>query len=105
MSVAAGLPSGRNALPSTSSSASYLPGPQLASTLRTVGSSTPSRSASTFKFAASDTIAPTADPRGAVDRRMTDRAGDPDRRDLVAFEERMHADDGVRLQQRDRARR
>ena len=45
ISVAAGLPSGRNALPSRNSSASNLPGPQLCSTVRTVASSTPSRSA------------------------------------------------------------
>ncbi len=42
MSVAADLPSGRNAFPSRNSSASNFPGPQLDSTVRTVPSSTPS---------------------------------------------------------------
>jgi glycogen phosphorylase len=39
------LPSGRNAFPSLSSSASNVPGPQLVSTFFTVGTSTLSRSA------------------------------------------------------------
>src|SRR3954468_2529530 len=65
MSVAALLPSGRSATPSTFSSASYLPGPQLARTFFTVGTSTPSASATGCKFGASETMAPTLRSRFA----------------------------------------
>src|SRR5205814_5660274 len=55
ISVAAGLPSGRNALPSRFSSASNLPGPQLASTFFTVASSTSSSFVNGLKSGDSET--------------------------------------------------
>src|SRR3954468_4766385 len=59
ISVAAALPSGRIATPSTFSSASYLPGPQLARTFFTVGTSTPNWSTTGCRLGASETMAPT----------------------------------------------
>ena len=59
MSVAAGLPSGLKAFPSRFNSASNFPGPQLASTFFTVGSSTLSSVVSALKSGARLTIAPT----------------------------------------------
>src|SRR6185503_1623608 len=58
-SVAALLPSGRAALPSSSSSASNLPGPQLLNTLRTAASSTPSNCANGATLGANAMISPT----------------------------------------------
>ncbi len=58
ISVPACLPSGRNALPSLSSSASKRPGPQLVSTFFTVATSVCSRSAIGCRFGASDRMRP-----------------------------------------------
>jgi hypothetical protein len=57
--VAADFPSGRKAFPSRINSASNFPGPQFISTLRTVGSSAPSRSAKGLTVGAEAMIAPT----------------------------------------------
>src|SRR5713101_4669549 len=59
MSVAAAFPSGRRAFPSRFSSASNFPGPQLASTLRTVASSTPRSFVKNERSAESEMMAPT----------------------------------------------
>src|SRR5262249_6557784 len=59
INVPACFPSGRNALPSTSSSASYRPGPQAPTAFFTVAASTPSRSVNGFRLGASETMAPT----------------------------------------------
>ena len=69
------LPSGRSALPSLSSNASYRPGPQLARTFLTVASSTPSRSVNGLRFGASDTIAPTLRSRLAQPSRRLPMPG------------------------------
>ena len=61
--MAAGLPSGRKAFPSKTSWASNFPGPQLFSTLRTVGSGTPSNFLNALKSGAEATIAPTSRSR------------------------------------------
>src|SRR3954466_7982952 len=70
MSVAALRPSGWNGLPWRKSSASNLPGPQVASTFRTVAASTPSRSVTGLRFGAAEMIAPT----------LRSRLGQPSRR-------------------------
>src|SRR6266849_1297432 len=70
ISVAAGFPSGRNALPSRFSSASNLPGPQLARTFLVVASSTLSNLLIAGSPGPSDTIAPT----------LRSRFGQPSRR-------------------------
>ena len=55
ISTAADLPSGRNALPSRKSTASNFPGPHEFSTVRTVGTSTPSTAATGSSCGASAT--------------------------------------------------
>src|SRR5919198_4813885 len=71
MSVAADFPSGRKALPSRKTSASNLPGPQLARTLFRVPTSILSRSVIGFLFGARPTIAPTLRSRfGQPSRRL-----------------------------------
>ena len=116
ISVAADLPSGRNALPSRSSSASNLPGPQACSTVRTVGDVRAKQLANGSRLGASAMIAPDvevavgpavepmadAGRERVVDGRVAERALDADRRQRAAGEEARHADDRVELQQRER---
>ena len=63
ISTAADPPSGLNALPSSSSDASNLPGPQLFKTVLTVSSPTPSRSVNGDRSGASEMTAPTSRSR------------------------------------------
>src|SRR5438045_9408071 len=73
MSVAEELTSGACSvgLPSRKISASYFPGPQLVSTLLSVGTSTPSSVATGWRLGASETMAPTFRSRfGHPSRRL-----------------------------------
>ena len=100
--VAAGLPSGRNALPSRLSWASNLPGPQLGGHVFTVASSVWSMVVKARRSGAAAMIAPTfksrfgpavqavADARheGIVDGGMTERALDSDGFERFAVQQR-----------------
>ena len=118
--VAAGLPSGRKALPSRFSWASNLPGPQLVRTFFTVASSTSSISANALVGRRGDDgadvqiaigpaveTAPNAGHERIVDGGMAQRALDADGFEQLAvfIEESGHAQHGVGLEQQQRVGR